>query len=62
MISPPGIEFAQDISVGPDGTVRAISGTNARPGGAAVMWWAGANEVWYTIPAPAAAIAVSGAI
>lgn len=62
MISPPGIGFAQDISVGPDGTLWAVSGTKPRPGGNAVMWWAGANQVWYTIPAPAAAVAVAGAI
>jgi hypothetical protein len=62
MISPPGMAFAQDISIGPDGTVWAVSGNNERPGGDAVMWWAGANEVWYTIPAPAAAVAVSGAM
>lgn len=62
MISPPGISFAQDISVGPDGTVWVVSGTIARKGGAAVMWWAGANDFWYTIPEPAAAKSVSGAL
>lgn len=62
MISPPGPAFAADISVGPDGTVWAISGNNPRTGGAAVMWWAGANQVWETIPMPAAATAVSGAV
>ncbi|MCA1558403.1 MAG: hypothetical protein LC731_07685, partial [Acidobacteria bacterium] len=61
LLSPPGENFAQDISVGPDGTVWIIS-NQSRPGGAAVMWWTGANQNWDTIPAPAAAMAVSGAV
>ena len=61
LLSPPGRPFAQDISCGPDGTVWIISNV-ARPGGAAVMWWSGNNQIWNTIPAPAAAMAVSGAI
>jgi hypothetical protein len=61
LLSPPNKDFAQDISVGPDGTVWIIS-NQGRPGGDAVMWWSGANQIWNTIPAPAAAIAVSGAV
>jgi hypothetical protein len=60
MLSPPGEDFAQDISVGPDGTVWIIS-NEGRVGGDAVMWWSGSNQIWSTIPAPAAALAVAGA-
>jgi hypothetical protein len=61
LLSPPGKPFAQDISVGPDGTVWIIS-NQGRRGGDAVMWWSGSNQIWNTIPSPAAAVAVSGAI
>jgi hypothetical protein len=61
MLSPPDTDFAQDISVGPDGTVWIIS-NEGRPGGSAVMWWSGENQIWNTVPAPAAAVAVAGAV
>lgn len=61
LLSPPNTDFAQDISVGPDGTVWIIS-NKGRRGGDAVMWWSGSNQNWNAIPAPAAAVAVSGAI
>lgn len=60
-LSPPGPPFAQDISVGPDDSVWAIS-NQGRPGGAAVMLWSGANQIWTTIPKPAAAVVVAGAV
>jgi hypothetical protein len=61
LLSPPNTDFAQDIGIGPDGTVWIIS-NEARPGGDAIMWWSGQNQIWNTVPSPAAAVAVAGAI
>lgn len=61
LVSPAGQDFAQDIGVGPDGTVWIV-GNEARPGGDAVMWYSGSGTSWNTIPAPAAATAVAGAV
>ncbi|MFL6207952.1 MAG: hypothetical protein ACJ74W_03840 [Pyrinomonadaceae bacterium] len=61
LLSPPGVDFGQEISVGPDGTVWLIS-TEPRAGGNVVMWWSGQNQIWNSIPAPAAAVKVAGTI
>ncbi|MBD0371157.1 MAG: hypothetical protein ICV60_10010 [Pyrinomonadaceae bacterium] len=61
LLSPPGPPFAQDISVGADGSVWIIS-NQGRPGGDAVMLWSGANQIWNAVPKPAAAVAVAGAV
>jgi hypothetical protein len=61
LLSPPGVDFGQEINVGPDGTVWLIS-TEPREGGNVIMWWSGANQVWYSIPEPAAAIQVAGTV
>lgn len=61
LLSPPDTDFAQDISVGPDGTVWIVS-NEPRAGGSVVMWWSGENQIWNSIPAPAAATAVAGAV
>jgi hypothetical protein len=65
MLSPPDTDFGQQISVGPDGTVWLI-GTQVQEQdgvvtGNVVMWWTGQNQVWNTIPFPAAAMKVAGA-
>ncbi|HEY0319355.1 MAG TPA: hypothetical protein VGC66_00130 [Pyrinomonadaceae bacterium] len=61
LMSPPGTDFAQAIGVGPDGTVWVIS-NEPREGGSVVMVWSGENQIWNPIPAPAAAVAVAGAV
>jgi hypothetical protein len=61
ILSPPGADFGQEINVGPDGTVWLIS-SESRAGGNVVMWWSGQGQTWNSIPAPAAAVRVAGAI
>jgi len=60
-LSPPGVKFANQISVGPDGTVW-ITSLEPRQGGNVVMWWSGQNEIWNSVPPPAAAVDVAGAV
>lgn len=60
-ISPEGVDFADEISIGADGTVW-ITGVEPREGGQVVMWWSGMNEIWNTVPAPAAAVKIAGAV
>lgn len=60
-ISPPGVDFADEISIGRDGTVW-ITGKEPREGGNDVLWWSGKKEKWNSVPAPAAAMKIAGAI
>lgn len=61
ILSPPGVDFGQEINVGPDGTVWLIS-SESRAGGNVIKWWSDENQTWNSIPAPAAAVRVAGTV
>ncbi len=58
--SPPGVAFAEEISVGADGTVWIIS-ADVRFGGRVVKRLARAPNEWFALPAPASATKIAGA-
>ena len=60
-ISPPGVDFADEISIGRDGTVW-ITGKELVEGGNNLMWWSGKKDIWHTVPGPAAAVKIAGSI
>lgn len=62
LMSPEGVYFALDISVGADGTVWIISSeTRQSPGGNIISWYDAANNNWVQVPPLAAAAKVAGA-